>query len=172
MKPLPHIDFPPIDFIEIAEEIGFGFFVMSVVFIYLGYFITWISASHSVKSQFYINNSRYFMACFEFINKMAILALVQIGAIVIWGVSLFLAGLADNISQAFLFAGSCYTTIGIFADVLPPGWKALALIMAFSGLFSFAWSTSIMISMTSIFQQAWKNKHAKTIEKNLNSDNV
>lgn len=146
-----------------TKELGFGFLVMAVVFLYLGYFLTRISAVHAIKSRIFTESSQYWLVVFEFIAKITQLALIQIGAIAIWGVALIAEGLAKDPTLAFLFAGSCYTTIGIFSDILPPEWKGLALIIAFSGLFSFAWSTSIMMSMTAIFQEAWKNKNEKVL---------
>lgn len=147
----------------LAKQLGFGFLIMSIVFMYLGFFLTRISATHAIKSRIFTESSEYWGAVYEFIYKMTLLALVQIGAIAIWGAALLLTGLIDNPTMSFLFAGSCYTTIGIFSDLLPNDWKSLALIIAFSGLFSFAWSTSIMMNMTSIFQEAWNNKNEKVL---------
>jgi hypothetical protein len=69
----------------------------------------------------------------------------------------------DNVVAAIIFSGSCYTTVGFAPDSLPFGWKSLAFFIAFTGLFSLAWTTSVMINMTNVYRQAWsakyKNKH-------------
>lgn len=163
MSPLPNLPLTDSNIFMASKELGFGFLIMAIVFIYLGYFLTKISATHEIKSKIFTEDSQYWRAVFEFVYKISLLALVQIGAIAIWGVALIWCGLAKQPEMAFLFAGSCYTTIGIFSDILPPDWKGLALIIAFSGLFSFAWSTSIMMSMTAVFQEAWKNKNEKVL---------
>lgn len=163
MTPLPTLPITDSSLLMASKELGFGFFIMAIVFVYLGYFLTKISATHAVKSKIFTETSQYWKAVFEFVFKISLLALVQIGAIAIWGLALIWGGLAKEPEMAFLFAGSCYTTIGIFSDILPPDWKGLALIIAFSGLFSFAWSTSIMMSMTTVFQEAWKNKNQKVL---------
>jgi hypothetical protein len=67
----------------------------------------------------------------------------------------------DNGVQALIFAGSCYTTVGFAADTLPDGWKSLAFFIAFSGLFSLAWTTSAMIGMTNAYKAAWNLKYIR-----------
>jgi hypothetical protein len=64
--------------------------------------------------------------------------------------------------QALLFAGSCYTTVGFVSDVLPIGWKSLAFFIAFTGLFSLAWTTSVMIGMTNTYKSAWNLKYGRS----------
>ena len=64
--------------------------------------------------------------------------------------------------DALLFAGSCYTTVGFESDNLLEGWKSFAFFISFSGLFSLAWTTSIMIGMTSTYKNAWDLKYRPT----------
>jgi hypothetical protein len=64
-----------------------------------------------------------------------------------------------DLIDAILFAGSCYTTLGFVEDILPNGWKSLAFFISFSGLFSLAWTTSIMIGMTNTYRETWKLKN-------------
>ncbi len=85
-----------------------------------------------------------------FVSSVLLMSLVQIGSIMIWTVALNVTGLIEDIRLAMLFSGSSYTTLGIFSDVLPQGWKSVAFYIAFSGLFSFAIATSSMMSMLTI----------------------
>jgi hypothetical protein len=87
---------------------------------------------------------------FLFVFGVLLMSLVQLGSILIWTIALYATGLIEDIRLAMLFSGSSYTTLGIFSDVLPKGWKSVAFYIAFSGLFSFAIATSSMISMLSI----------------------
>jgi hypothetical protein len=64
--------------------------------------------------------------------------------------------------EALLFAGSCYTTVGFESDTLKEGWKSFAFFISFSGLFSLAWTTSIMIPMTTTYKKAWNQKYRLT----------
>ena len=87
---------------------------------------------------------------FRFILAILEICIVQMLAIGIWTLAVYLPGLVQTPIQAFLFVGSCYTTLGIFSDILPTSWKALAFYIAFSGLFSFALTTSVLISMITL----------------------
>ena len=49
-------------------------------------------------------------------------------------------------------------------DLLPNGWKMLAIIIAFSGMFAFAWTASVMISMTKHYRQAYTRQHMKKLK--------
>ena len=67
------------------------------------------------------------------------------------------------LGQSVLFSGSTYTAMGFMDDLLPGGWKMLAIIIAFSGMFAFAWTASVMISMTKNFRQAYTRLHMKKL---------
>jgi hypothetical protein len=88
---------------------------------------------------------------FRFMMAVLLICLVQILCILLWTATIYLEGLITDPTLAMLFAGSCYTTLGIYSDILPHGWRALALYIAISGLFSFAIATSAMISMLGTF---------------------
>ncbi|MDE2260387.1 MAG: two pore domain potassium channel family protein [Betaproteobacteria bacterium] len=46
---------------------------------------------------------------------------------------------------AFYFAGETYTTLGYGDLLLPQGWRQLALFIAMSGLFTFGWTTGVLV---------------------------
>jgi hypothetical protein len=96
------------------------------------------------------------------------LFLTHIAEILIWGIALFVFKLIPGLGQSILFGGSTYTAMGFMEDILPNGWKMLAVIIAFSGMFSFAWTASVMISMTKNFRQAYTKLHMKKL--NLSSE--
>jgi hypothetical protein len=83
----------------------------------------------------------------RFMVAILLICIVQVFSILIWTAALYFGGLVQNLTLAMLFAGSCYTTIGIFSAKLPDGWRSISFYIAFSGLFSFALATSAMISM-------------------------
>lgn len=83
----------------------------------------------------------------QFMSAILLMCLVQVGSIIFWTVVLHSNGLISNIHAAMLFAGSCYTTLGVYSDILPKGWQSVAFYIAFSGLFSFAIATSSMMAM-------------------------
>jgi hypothetical protein len=63
-------------------------------------------------------------------------------ALVLFGIHAFL-----DLRTAFYFTGETYTTLGFGDILLPAGWRQLALFIAMSGLFSFGWSTGVLVSI-------------------------
>jgi len=103
-----------------------------------------------MKATAKLTNPTAFDLILLFVLGVLMMSLVQIASILIWTAALYSTGLIGDIRSAMLFSGSSYTTLGIFSDVLPHGWKSVAFYIAFSGLFSFAIATSSMMSMLSI----------------------
>jgi hypothetical protein len=94
--------------------------------------------------------------------------LTHIAEILIWGLALYTFKLLPALGQSILFSGSTYTAMGFMEDILPDGWKMVAVIIAFSGMFAFAWTASVMISMTKSFRQAYTKLHMRNL--NISSD--
>ena len=91
---------------------------------------------------------RSFMAHVLFLGSILILLMSHLAQIYIWALFLYAPDIMSNIHRAVLFAGSTYTTVGFSNDNLPLQWQLLAVIMATTGLFAFAWSTSIMYALS------------------------
>ena len=148
-----------------GRDAVFGMCIMALVLIFNGLCFTQVlffyrrRTAHLVETSV-VRITLYFVA--------AVLALVasQMIAIMIWGTALFKYELIQTPSLAILFSGSCYPTIGVFSDLLPAGWKSIAFYIAFSGLFSFAWATSIMMSMVESLTKAWDKTARKQKQQN------
>lgn len=70
--------------------------------------------------------------------------LVEIG---LWGYALVWAGFLPTVPEAVYFSGSTYTTLGYGTDPLPGASNAITVVIALSGMFSIAWTTSALMSM-------------------------
>ena len=139
---------------EFGRDTVIGLAMMSVVLAFNGICFTRVLFMYR-KMTNWVSIQNTLGAIALFVISVLLLAIVQLVAILIWSLTLYHLDLIPTRAMAILFTGSCYTTIGVFADLLPPGWKSLALFIAFSGLFSFAWATSIMMSMANAFTKAW-----------------
>jgi hypothetical protein len=111
---------------------------------------------HTVK---YLKFNQYNRVFTHFYASFAFIALTHLLEIFLWAIFIFSFSLFKEPIEAILFAGSCYTTVGFESDALPDGWKTLAFFISFTGLFSLAWTTSIMFGMTSTYKQAWNLKY-------------
>jgi hypothetical protein len=105
---------------------------------------------------------QYNRVFFHFYATFVFLAMFHLLEILFWAIFIIGIGIMNTPISAILFAGSCYTTVGFEADNLKDGWKTFAFFISFSGLFSLAWTTSIMIGMTTTYKNAWDQKYRHT----------
>ncbi|MGV0954626.1 MAG: ion channel [Fluviibacter sp.] len=126
-----------------------------------------ISLNFEINARVNLSRARYNVVFLNYFTAITYLVLVQFLAIAIWALMLRVMELIQDPTDALLFAGSCYTTIGFVSDVMPTGWKLLALFIALSGLFSIALSTAVMLSMSPLFRYAWMKKHETHINRKL-----
>jgi hypothetical protein len=105
---------------------------------------------------------QYNRVFFHFYVTFVFLAMTHLLEILFWSFFIMGLGLMKLPVDALLFAGSCYTTVGFESDNLISGWKSFAFFISFSGLFSLAWTTSIMFGMTSAYKDAWNQKYRHT----------
>ena len=80
--------------------------------------------------------------------------MTHLGEIALWAFIVHQLGLVDTLRQALTFCGSTYTTVGYNGDLMPDGWEVMTMIIALSGMFSFAWTTGIMMLMLKPFHAA------------------
>ena len=148
--------------IPLITDVFFGILGLVIILVFHGFWINHIIMRFEIKTDKNLLLGQYnrvfghFYVCFFFI------ALVHICEIVLWCFFILILGLMDDAVQALLFAGSCYTTVGFVTDALPVGWKSLAFFIAFTGLFSLAWTTSVMIGMTNTYKAAWNLKYGRS----------
>lgn len=66
-----------------------------------------------------------------------------------WATILKFLNAIPDFRTAFYFAGETYTTVGFGDVILTNQWRQLALFIAISGLFSFGWTTGVLVGMVS-----------------------
>ena len=158
------------DSLGFARDVLIGVLILAFVLAFHGFCLTRIAFSYELNSRRSFARQKPQRVFIHFYLAIMALALVHIASVVFWALALTLGGLVDDFTQSILFAGSCYTTLGFMENILPVGWKAGAIIITLSGLFSMAWSTSMMISMTDHFREAWLKKHEVQVRKFLASE--
>lgn len=136
------------------------------------FFLRRITLNYEIQSRISINKNNANGVFRQYFLAIIYLMLVQIFVIVLWGLSLNLLALIKDPLDAIMFAGSCYTTIGIVSEHMPQGWRFIAVIIALSGLFAVALATSSMLNMSVLFRQAWLYKHADKIQAVINREKI
>jgi len=141
-----------------------GATMLVVVMIFHGIALLQIAKRYEVKTFLYLSEKRYSSVAICFYISVFCLFLAHLAEIVIWGFAIYLFHLLPNLGDSILFSGSTYTAMGFMEDILPSGWKMLAVIIAFSGMFAFAWTASIMITMTKNYRQAYTRLHMEKLK--------
>ena len=142
----------------------FGIAMLLIVMLVHGLALLQIAKRYEVKSFLYLAEKKYSSVALVFYISILCLFLTHIFEIILWGISLRAFNLLPTLGESILFSGSTYTAMGFMNDPLPSGWKMLAIIIAFSGMFAFAWTASVMISMTKNFRQAYTHLHMQKLK--------
>jgi hypothetical protein len=137
--------------------------ILLLIMVFHGVVLLQITKRYEVKTFLYLAEKKFSAVATCFYISVFCLFLAHIGEILIWGLSLYALKLLPSVGQSILFSGSTYTAMGFMEDILPVGWKMLAVIIASSGMFAFAWTASVMISMTKNFRQAYTKMHMKKL---------
>ena len=83
------------------------------------------------------------------INALLALHLTEV---LIWSAALILGGIIGDWAKAAYFAANSYTALGEPFS-LPHAWRILAPIMAISGIFTFAWTASVLVNFVERYNQ-------------------
>lgn len=73
--------------------------------------------------------------------------MLHLSEICLWGLVLWTVGLVTNLHEAVYFSANTYTTLGMGPMALPHVWHEMSPIIAISGLFTFAWTTSELFNI-------------------------
>lgn len=144
---------------QLVRDAAFGLGIFAFVLVANAYLLVQIYLWFVKKCASHVDAPPYKLI-FLFVASIYVMSLVQLASILVWALALYANTLIDDLRLALLFAGSSYTTLGIYSDTLPVGWKSVAFYIAFSGLFSFAIATSSMMSMLSIIAKRIYKPHA------------
>jgi hypothetical protein len=121
------------NFEQLFVESMFGLCVMAMVAVLNIYSFAWITITYrQALNQSGCRGRHYEMLRFVGFTMLLVVAMLL-------SLSVWLA--------ALLLTASFFTTVGNFEAHLPFGWRLIPSLIAFSGLFSFAWATGSSMSM-------------------------
>lgn len=139
-------------------EALYGLTVMSLVAIFDIYVFLQIALAYRQTIAGSTSHGRHY-EIIRFIGFIMLLMSAMVFSLFFWAISLSALGFVSDWVTAFLFSASFFTSVGNFAVSLPVGWRLVPSLIAFSGLFSFAWATATSMAMArSLFDQLEKQK--------------
>jgi hypothetical protein len=130
----------------LLKEAVFALSVTCAVIIFNIYSFAWISLKYrKVMGESLVHGLHIEMLRFVFFIMLLVIAMFL--SLLIWVVALVNFDLAKDWMTALVFTAGFFTTIGSTLLTLPVGWRLIPSIIAFSGLFSFAWATGSSMGM-------------------------
>nr|WP_244495524.1 ion channel [Ensifer sp. Root278] len=82
---------------------------------------------------------------------IAALALLHFAETLIWAVPLYVKEIIPSMRDSYYYVLESYTTLGEGSVTLPDRWRLLGPIIAMSGLFTFGWTGSVLVSIMTDF---------------------
>jgi hypothetical protein len=131
-----------------VPDIMFGGAGLMVVVMFHAFWIRLITASFLKRAPIVRSLGSLWRADLLFaLMVMALLAL-HLAEVVLWSAALILGGIVSDWSKAAYFAANCYTALGEPFS-LPHAWRIVPPIIAMSGIFTFAWTASVLVNFVS-----------------------
>lgn len=136
----------PIQAWLLLKEAIFALVVMSAVVICNIYSFSWISFRYrKALERSQVHGLHFEM--FRYVIFIMLLVIAMFLSLLIWVAALVYFDFAKDWVTGLLFTAGFFTTTGNIELSLPLGWRFIPSIIAFSGLFSFAWATGSSIGM-------------------------
>lgn len=149
-------------FLLLVRDSMWGIVCLILILVFHGSAINHVYMRFERLTRKNLANHEYNRVFFHFYVTFVFLAMFHLLEILFWSFFIIGLGIMKTPIDAILFAGSCYTTVGFESDTLLDGWKTFAFFISLSGLFSLAWTTTIMIGMTTSYKNAWDQKYRNT----------
>ncbi len=139
-------------YVTSAHEIGWGLLLVALS---LGMhaigMITTLRSHASYKDRF-DRNPTLLRGMIGLILASWMILAVHLSEVLVWAAFFQWKECFPNLSIAIYFALDEYTTVGSPLD-LPSNWRLLEGMIATAGLLGFAWSTGVLFSLASTFQE-------------------
>ena len=130
----------------LLKETLFGLCVLAVIAIYNVYSFLWVALAYrQVLSKAPVHGKQF--EILRLVGFIMLLVLCILLSLLIWVFALTYFNFVSRWTDALLFSTSFFTTVGNFSVDLPVGWRLIPSMIAFSGLFSFAWATACSMGM-------------------------
>jgi hypothetical protein len=137
----------PAEFTLLAAII-IGSVILVCLVLFHGMGIHWVSSIHK-RGELRLRAGRphVFAALVLFGIAIFLLLALHIIGVLLWAVALTHLGLIRTAKDAIYFCANAYTTLGYGQVDLDPQYRIISPIIGMSGLFTFAWTTSMLVNI-------------------------
>ncbi len=132
-------------------EIALGTLIMIVIIFVHGVGIRTINQRFS-KTWIHVNSDTpHWRINLLLAFTIASLAVLHFAETLLWAAPVWLMGLISSMRDSYYFVLESYTTLGEGTVNLPDRWRLIGPIIAMSGLFTFGWTGSVLVSIMTEF---------------------
>jgi hypothetical protein len=132
-------------------QIALGIAILVVVVFIHGAGIRRISRYFSGRWVHITTETPHWRVNLLFGSVIAQLVIVHLIEMMVWALPIYWLNLIPELSAAAFFAAETYTTLGEGVVRLPQNWRQLGPIIAVSGLFTFGWTSSVLVYVMTQF---------------------
>ncbi len=86
-------------------------------------------------------------------GTIAALSITHFAETLLWAVPISASGMIPTMRDSYYFVLESYTTLGEGSVALPERWRLIGPIIAMSGLFTFGWTGSLLVSIMTDFNK-------------------
>jgi hypothetical protein len=131
-----------------VPDLLFGGGVLVLVILCHAFWMRRITNSFLTRMQLLQTHDLLWRAEVVFALTVAALLAVHLTEIFLWTIALVFGGIVTDWAQSGYFAANCYVALGEPFS-LPHAWRMLPPIIAISGIFTFAWTGSVLVNFVS-----------------------
>jgi hypothetical protein len=133
-------------------DLMFGGAVLLLVVMVHAFCIRMITGSALKRSPAIRMLNSLWRADLLFMAIVAGLLVLHLAEVVLWSAALILGDIIPEWSRAAYFAANCYTALGE-PFKLADAWRIVPPIIAMSGIFTFAWTASVLVNFVARYNE-------------------
>lgn len=133
-------------------DLAFGGVMLVLVIMFHAFWIRLISSVFLKRSHSAGFNRKLWRADLLFAFTVVALLSLHMAEIFLWSTALIAGDIVSGWARASYFAANCYTALGE-PFVLPHAWRLIPPIIAISGIFTFAWTASVLVNFVARYNE-------------------
>ena len=135
-----------------VPDMVFGGGMLVLVIMFHAFWIRLITGSFLKRSHGNAAHAQLWRADLLFAITVVALLSLHMAEVFIWSAGLVFSGVVQGWARASYFAANCYTALGEPFS-LPHDWRLLPPIIAISGIFTFAWTASVLVNFVARYNE-------------------
>lgn len=130
-------------------ELGFATLVLVLVIVVHGACLGRVSKIFSTRFALYTPRTPRWRVNVLMSVTIALLVMIHLFETFLWTVPIWHLRMIPNLRDAYYYVLEAYTTLGEGTVTLPNQWRLAGPVIAISGLFTFGWTSSVLVYVMS-----------------------